>query len=301
MELFDRSFPGLYLRLIRRVRVSFLALVPPTQGIRATLTASGISQVIVGKDVFQPIVVRRDPELIAFTSPIEATGVLELEPEGGMLMPFEGTGVNTFWEFRLPKAANPFDYRTIADVLISIEYTALYSADYRQQVIQQLDRNVSGDRPFNFRQQFADQLYDLHNPDQTDTPMVVHFETRREDFPPNIERLKIQHILLYFIHASGASLPELLVNLNFTEQGETEVDNEVDADGESASTVDGVISTRKANGRIWSSIISNKSPVGDWRLTLPDTQEVRKLFDEEAIEDILFVITFAGQTPEWPA
>ena len=38
----------------------------------------------------------------------------------------------------MPKAANFFDYRTIGDVLITIDYTALQSWDYAQQVIQLL-------------------------------------------------------------------------------------------------------------------------------------------------------------------
>jgi hypothetical protein len=82
----------------------------------------------------------------------------------------------------MPKAANQFDYSTIADVLVTIEYTALHSFDYRQQVIQTLNPNLSADRPFSFRNQFADQWYDLHNPEQTKTPMTVRFQTVREDF-----------------------------------------------------------------------------------------------------------------------
>ena len=38
-------------------------------------------------------------------------------------------GVDTMWELQLPKAANPFDYRTIADVFFTVEYTALHSVD----------------------------------------------------------------------------------------------------------------------------------------------------------------------------
>src|SRR5262245_545346 len=61
MSLFDRGFPGHYLRLIKRVRMSIVALVPPVQGVRATLITSGISRVVTGGDVFQTILVRRDP------------------------------------------------------------------------------------------------------------------------------------------------------------------------------------------------------------------------------------------------
>jgi hypothetical protein len=47
MELFDRQFPGHYLRLVKRVRVSVIALTPTIQGIHASLTAAGNSRVVV--------------------------------------------------------------------------------------------------------------------------------------------------------------------------------------------------------------------------------------------------------------
>ncbi|PLS81991.1 MAG: hypothetical protein CYG59_05140, partial [Chloroflexi bacterium] len=137
------------------------ALVPPTQGIRATLTASGISRVVVGPDVFRTIEVRRTPDLIAFTSPNNATGMFELEPAGDMLLPFEGMGVDTTWRLEMPRAANPFDYRTIADVIMTVDYTALHSFDYRQQVIQRLDTRMTGERSFSVRDEFADAWYQL--------------------------------------------------------------------------------------------------------------------------------------------
>ncbi len=122
MEMFDRDFPGHYLRLIRRVRTSVIALIPPTQGIHATLTSSGLSRTVIGSDIFQTAPIRRDPEFVALTSPINSTGVLEMEPQQtNMLLPFEGNGFDNTWEFRMPKAANQFDYRTISDVLITIE------------------------------------------------------------------------------------------------------------------------------------------------------------------------------------
>lgn len=163
MSLFDRGFPGHFLRLIKRVRMSIIAVVPPTQGVRATLIASGISRVVGGGDAFPSILVRRDPEMIAFTSTSNATGVLDLEPEAGMLLPFESMGVDTSWELQLPKAANPFDFRSIADVLFTVEYTSLQDFSYRQQVIQELDDTVSSERAISLRDQFADQWYALHN------------------------------------------------------------------------------------------------------------------------------------------
>ena len=294
MELFDRDFPGHYLRLIRRVRTSVVALVPPTQGIHASLSTTGISRVVVGPDIFQVIPIRRDPETVALSSPMNATGLFELEPQpGDMLLPFEGNGVDSTWEFRLPKAANQFDYRTIADVLISIDYTTLNSFDYRQQVIQTLDPKLSGDRPFSFRNQFADQWYDLHNPEQTKTPMTVRFATMREDFPPNIDRLRIEQVLLYFVRTSGQSFEMPVTHFRFSEAGR------LGTVGGAGISFDGVINTRQGNGSSWTAMIG-KAPVGEWDLALPNTEEIRNRFENEEIEDILLVLSYSGRTPEWP-
>src|SRR5262249_38262842 len=130
------------------------------------------------------------------------------------------TGVDASWEFRMPRAANPFDFRTIADVLITFEYTALNNFDYRQQVVQHLDRAAGADRPFSFRRQFADQWYDLHNPLQTSSPMTVHFTTVREDFPLNIDDFRIRQVVLYFAR-SDPTFEVTVDHLRFTEEGST--------------------------------------------------------------------------------
>jgi Tc toxin complex TcA C-terminal TcB-binding domain/Bacterial Ig domain len=295
MKLFDRDFPGHYLRLIKRVRTSVVALIPPHQGIRATLTASGISRVVIGADVFQTISVQRDPESVALTSPSNATGLFELEAQSELLLPFEFMGVDTLWNLEMPKAANPFDYRTIADVLITIEYTALSSLDYRQYVVQQLDRTVTVDRSYSFRNQFADQWYDLNNPDQAATPMTISFTTMQEDFPANIEKLTIKQIALYIVSANQTIGMTVQAKLLYSPLGVTQPA----IGGEATTTPDGIISTRLGNASSWIPML-NQSPIGKWQLAFPDTSEIRNLFKNEAIADILFAITYSGQTPEWP-
>ena len=296
MELFDRDFPGHYLRLIRRVRVSIIALIPPTRGLRATLSASGISRVVTGGETFETVQVRRFPETVAFTAPINATGLFELESEGELLLPFEGMGVDTFWDLQLPKAANPFDYRAIADVLLTIEYTALSSPVYRQQVIKQLDRSVSGERLFSVRDQFADVWYELNNPDAIKDPerrMVANFSTRREDFPPHVGEMSIQHVTLHVARRDSFVEEVQIEELQFTPTGESA------PVGGAALTVEGSVSTRRPNGVAWVGM-QGKSPVGRWELRLPNTNPVRAWFKEGLIEDLALVVTFGGTTPAWP-
>ena len=268
MRLFDADFPGHYLQQIKQVRTTVIALIPPNQGIHASLSSTGISRVVVGGNSFQGVVIRRDPETVALSSPMNATGVFELNAQSTLLNPFEDIGVDMTWEFSMPKAVNLFDYSTIADVLISIDYTALNSPTYRQQVVRQLNRTWSADLPYSFRQQFADQWYDLNNPNQSATPMAVSFTTLPNDFPPNLTNLRIQQVVLYFARADGQQFEIPVTSLFFTPQ------NGRGRIGGSATSINGVISTRRGNANSWLAMIG-KLPAGTWELTLPNTTEIR--------------------------
>jgi peptidoglycan hydrolase-like protein with peptidoglycan-binding domain len=309
-QLFDRDFPGQYLRLIKQVRVSIVALIPPNQGIRATLANHGISRVVVEDDVqgFRTSIVQRDPQLVALSAPANATGLFDLSSPGsqltsaqtdvqsGLLLPFEGLGVDTAWEFILPSAANPFDFTTIADVLVTIDYTALYDFQYQKQIVRQLDRSVSADLGYSFRQQFADAWYDLNNPQQSSTPMIVQFQTQLLDFPPNVENLSIQQVVIYFVPASGqAPTGQPTAALTLVGTGANGSPRRVTG---TASAVDQVISTRRGNAPEWSPMIG-MSVAGMWTLDLSNP-DMSGLFQSGQIQDILFVITYKGQTPAWP-
>jgi hypothetical protein len=290
MELFDRDFPGHYMRLVRQVRTSVIALTPPTEGIRATLSSLGLSRVVIGPETGQETVLQRAPESVALSSGFEATGTIDLEPEKGeLLLPFEGIGVDTRWELRMPKPANPFNYDTITDVLFTVDYTALDSSDYRHQVIRSLPRQ-SWDRAFSLRG--MDCWYDLHNPDQVppEDRMVARFRTQRGSFRPNLDELNIDHVVLYVVRAPGLTKEVPVKSIRLTSaDGQTTV-------GGAATTLDGVISTRRGT---WPEL-AHVSPVGEWELVLPDTEQVIRWFREELIEDILLVVTHSGREPDWP-
>jgi len=273
--------------------VSVIALVPPTQGIRAALTASGISRVVVGGTggTFPLVTIRRNPELVALTSPNNATGLFEMDMQSDMLLPFEAMGVDTAWELQLPKASNAFDFGSIADVVLTIDYTALNSYDYRQQVIQALDPQVSADLTFSLRQQFPDQWYELNNPDPAAPLRAVRFNTLRSDFPPNLDDLRVQQVALYFLQNGTVEVPVSYFTLS-------RPDGTAPAGG-SATSTGGIISSRGNANASWSGMI-RQSPVGQWDLALPNTSDVQQLFDGQ-LQDIVLALTFSGQLAAWPA
>jgi hypothetical protein len=235
--------------------------------------------------------------LIALSSPANSTGLFDLnDTQSGLLLPFEGLGVDTSWEFVMAPAVNPFDFSTIADVLLTVDYTSLDSPDYRQEILQGLSQSIHADRAFSFRQDFADAWYDLNNSALSATPMKVQFETGRTDFPPNIQdnSLTIAQLLLYFVPASGASFT---VQAKLTLSGADIAGNSAEVTG-AASTVNQVISTRRGNTANWLPMIG-LSPAGKWTLDLSDP-DMSSLFNSQKIRDILFVVTYQGHLPPWP-
>ena len=294
MSLFDRDFPGHYLRLVKRVRTSVVALVPVGEGIRATLSAVGPSGVVVGgPDGFQGLIVRRPPESAAYTSPINATGLFDLDAQPEMLVPFEGMGVDAGWEFRLPPASNPFDFSTIADVIMTVDYTALDSADYRTQVVAAAGRNTALDVAFSFRNQFADAWYDLHNPDLTATPLSVLVDVTRADFSPHLTNLRVEQVaLLVLTNERPHPLDAETVGLRFASSA---TDPEV---GGNARPIDGFVTTRGATGTAWMAL-TGRSPVGRFRVSFADTPGVRDMYAQRLVRDIVLVLTCRATLPEY--
>ena len=296
MKLFDAGFPGHLLRLVKRVRVSLVALVPPVRGVRATLSTTGLSRVVVPRDGYAPVVLARPPESIAFTAPVDASGRFELEADDGLLLPFEGMGVDAVWQLELPRAANPFDFQQIADVLLSLDYTALDSRDYRQKVIAGLDGTVTADRLFSLRQQFPDQWFDLVNADTVQDPahrMRVALPLTRQDFPAHVEQLTLRQLSLLCVRKDGLHEELAVPSLQLAGAAGT-----VASTGE-LRTVQGMASTRRPAGAPWLPFIGS-DPVGTWTLQLPDTPQVRGWFDQEQVQDLVLVTTVAAQTPPWP-
>lgn len=295
LDQFDRDFPGQYLRLIKQVHTSVIALISPVEGVQYTLSAAGMSRVVQQRDnLFQKTIIRRDPESVAFTSPANPGNRFDMVPQPqDMLVPFEGMGVETVWELRMPKPSNQMNYNTIADILVTIDYTALEDVDYRTEVIGRLSTDYSAMRTFSFRHQFADAWYDLHQPDQSSSPMTVRFNVDAADFPPNVHTVTTESIILYFVRESGASFESRVNYLNLIANGATPFM------GGEAISVDGKISTQATNGVSWRNL-TGKPPFGEWELSLPNTQLLRNQFRDGQIEDILFVISYRGETPGWP-
>ena len=289
MSWFDADFPGQYLRLIRQVSLTIIALVPPSRGIRATLASNGISMVAtVGPYGFSDVTLQREPGLIAVTATSAATGVFTADLQPEMLLPFEGNGVATTWSLTLPPAANPFDFSSITDVMLTIDYTALADDGYRDLVVRSLNANRarSGDCLFSFATGYPDQWYQLTNPDpgaDPAQPRTVTITLRDGDFPVNVSGLTTQAITMQLVTAGPDPLPPVTITLGHASQSRI-------------ATTDGTgLAGTRRGAADWANITA--SPAGDWQITLDTAGGA--LIDAGTITDVLLDITWSGQAPFW--
>ncbi len=317
MNWFDRDFPGHYLRLIKSVKVSMLALTPPTDGIHAMLSNSGESTVVVSDGAeFKSIRAFRDfSESIALDSPFSESGLFVFNYEDAMFLPFEGLGVETQWVLELPKASNRFDFNTIADVLLTIEYTALHSDSYAAAVRGELGNTAINDVPVNIRLQYPDHWYHFKNdPVAADAPRNLDIELPAQFLPAHYDSdaaISTRQVTVLLIgNFDGLSTERLLKAIHITHEY-TENGNKKTLKITSQTTAPAgetkfktkllqaqdnqfaLFSTRDNNDQDVQ-LAANIDPTGEWRVSIDDIVMTGSTTLGEIIEDVLLVVTAEG-------
>jgi hypothetical protein len=309
MDQFDRDFPGDYLRLVKRIRVSVVALIPPMDGIKATLSSTGISRVVRGGDRYQEATLATQPETVAITAPSQGPGLMELQQDQAeMYLPFEGLGVAGGWVFSLPKAANAFDFNTIADVIFTIEYSAIYSHEYRQQVVQRLNSRLAyqGERTFSLRQHFADEWYSLHHPELMDDASLrlrPTLELGRADYPPNLinDSLKLSQLSIYFVRREGITDEIEISGLSWVYPAGTGLSpfNSM----ASITTRNGLLTTRDLPASSAFAALRDEPPLGFLSFQLGgqiDGKPLDEALRQGLITDIFVAVAIRAELPPWP-
>jgi len=133
--LFALDAPNLYMRRIKNVSVSIPSVTGPYTSVNCTLSllrsTVRTSPALVGdeypregsedtrfRDYFGAV------QSVVTSSGNDDSGLFETNLRDERFLPFEGAGVESTWTLELPSAFRQFDYKTIADVVLHIRYTA---------------------------------------------------------------------------------------------------------------------------------------------------------------------------------
>lgn len=133
--LYDRDCPGHYLRRIKNVAVSIPSVVGPYTGVncKLSLLRSTLRRSPLLKDDEYVRDEEGDDRFIDYFGAVQSVvtsggsndaGMFETNLRDERFLPFEGAGAASTWRLELPPRFRAFDYRTIADVVLHIRYTA---------------------------------------------------------------------------------------------------------------------------------------------------------------------------------
>ena len=241
----------------------------------------------------QKVPIRRmEIEQVALTGTSRATGLFEFQPvQSELLNPFEGMGVESRWEFKMPKFSNRMDYSMIADVLIEVDYTALDSFQYRYQVLQDIDNTLGFSRGFSFRNDYTDQWYELQEVQEGGSEFSVEINIKREQFPQGVENIRLDgsNLLLHFVRKDGFTDEVNIADFSLISSNPQAING---------SMVNG---TFKAN--VVTSVLMGLTPASPFvklRLAFANTPLNRELFSLEQVTDILLLVSCKADLPVYP-
>jgi len=202
---FDVSYPGQYMRRIKSVSVSVPCITGPYTNVSARLTLQKNRVRINGSSQQEyRYLGLEDPNFrhdlvgiqsIATSSGQNDSGLFQLNFQDERYLPFERAGAISTWRLSLPNEFRNFDYSTISDVILHLNYTARDGGDaLRSKVEEHLSSEINrwldeladeGQgmfRLFSLRHEFPSHLHHMLLPAEGATQSVALPISRRQ-FP----------------------------------------------------------------------------------------------------------------------
>ncbi len=174
--IFDFDYPGHYFRRIKSVRLTMPCVTGPYTNVNASLklmnnsirkgdqlTANGeYVWTGDGDERFKTETVQTGR--IAASSANMDAGMFDFNFSDQRYLPFEGAGVISEWELKLPSEVRQFDYNSITDVILHISYTARECGNeaFREAALKNLQEKLDSftniPRIFSLKQEFSSQF-----------------------------------------------------------------------------------------------------------------------------------------------
>jgi peptidoglycan hydrolase-like protein with peptidoglycan-binding domain len=210
--LFDMDYPGHYMRRIKNVSVSIPCIVGPYTGVNCTLSLLR-NEARVSPVGDYPKVDETDDRFrtmygsissIATSSAQVDSGIFELNFNDDRYLPFEGAGVISDWRIDMPIENNYFDFSSLSDVILHINYTSRSGGgllttganDYLQEILPN-----SAARLFSLRHEFGTEWHKFINPAGDGDEQELVLTLKPEHFPffirGKLSTLKIKNLDLF--------------------------------------------------------------------------------------------------------
>jgi hypothetical protein len=235
------------------------------------------------------------------------SGRFALGADPSTYLPFEGAGAICRLRLDLPTASNAFDFDTISDVILTIEYTAREGGtDLRDPALDSLadlyalPSDQAGLAPplqrlFSARHEFGQEWHAFLHPAPA-ADQVLTLQVLKEHLPYALRHkdLSVHRVDLYLYPKEGVSIVPngLSVTLGLPEPKmlSVSIKPSVVTDGPAV----GMVSTVD-DGTPLGAPLDSAPVVGDWTLTVPGA--ATPVLTPAEVEDLLILMTYTATTP----
>ena len=191
---FDMDYPGHYMRRIKNVSISIPCITGPFTGVNCTLSLlkneTRVDPVSGGtyekhEDDTRFRTIYGEISSIATSHAQNDSGMFELNFNDERYLPFEGAGAISDWKIKMPIENNYFDFASLSDVVLHINYTSRHGGgglvtDANTYVQSKLPSGTA--RLFSLRHEFPNDWYRFLNPEgDSDQELVIHLQ--KEHYP----------------------------------------------------------------------------------------------------------------------
>jgi hypothetical protein len=207
------DYPGHYMRRIKAVSISIPCVAGPYTSVNCTLSLLRSETRIVptlsgGKynrvdDDSRFITQLGSISSIATSHAQNDSGMFELNFNDDRYLPFEGRGIISEWQINLPKENNYFDFASISDLILHVQYTARDGGSgIAIKAAEELNKVLPGStaRLFSLKHDFPTEWYKFFNP-VGDSEQELVITIRPEHYPflirGKINTLKLNKLELY--------------------------------------------------------------------------------------------------------
>jgi hypothetical protein len=260
---FDLHYPGQYRRRIKAVRLTLPCVVGPYHNVGATLTLTR-SELRERPQVNAPLTLvplRYAPTIAASNAQNDA-GVFEFNFRDERFMPFEGMGAISTWKLSLPKTVRTFDYGTISDVILRINYTALQDSTLREDI-----ELANGKMLARFKEAAPVRVFSVRHEFPTEW---ARFRSSQPNASQRCElklSIKAQHFPFWAATFAGRSSPEATVFIDSSSDSDISIYTTGLAPTNASTEAKDVIQAPEQGQRYHSGPLMATKPgaaVGDW-------------------------------------
>jgi hypothetical protein len=217
---FELIYPGQYKRLIKSVSLTIPCVVGPYTNVSTKLTLTKgevengnnvpLTEVLIGKNTS-----------ISTSSANNDAGMFEFNFRDERYLPFEGSGAISEWQLDLPSQIRSFNYDTISDVILHINYTAKEGdrVAAESNLVSAITSYATTNglfRLFSLKHEFQNSFHQLLNP-ATGANQETEFTVDKNHFPYLLidNNLNIVQTKIYLKPKKGLSLvPPTTLNIN---------------------------------------------------------------------------------------